>query len=346
MSAAKGPAPLAGARKAAAFLVSLDRAQQAQVLKSLDPRTLADITSAMRELGGAIETSQIDALWGEIARAAHTPAAPRPPRDDEMRALLDAALGKDKAKSVLDGIEDRRRSERPFSALEAQSDASVARALLRESNAVAALVLAHMPPDRSAGLLAAFDADRALDIVRRMAKLEPPPLETSTLVAKDLAAKAAALASMPAATVPATRYEKIAQILVRVPAGVDRTVLTGMEADDKDTANEIRERMFSWNDLAGIDKRGMQRILSSIETRTLAIALKGSVQAVEDSIFANLSTRVRAMVAEERETAGPMPMAEVELARKDILKNVRELIESGQITTQRGGGGGGAEMVT
>lgn len=346
MSTAKSPPSLAGARKAAAFLVSLDRTQQAQLLKSLDARTLADVTTAMRELDGTIEPSQIDALWGEIARAAHAPSTPRPPRDDEMRALLDAALGKDKAKTVLDGIEERRRHDRPFSTLEAQSDASVTNTLLRESNAVAALVLAHMPPDRSAGLLAAFDADRALDIVRRLAKLEPPPFETLVLVAKDLAAKAAAVASLPAATVPATRYEKIAQILVRVPAGVDRTVLTGMEADDKDTANEIRERMFSWNDLAGIDKRGMQRILSSIETRTLAIALKGSLPAVEEAIFANLSTRVRAMVAEERETAGPMPLAEVEMARKEILKNVRELIESGQVATQRGGGGGGAEMVS
>jgi flagellar motor switch protein FliG len=118
---------------------------------------------------------------------------------------------------------------------------------------------------------------------------------------------------------------------------VERSVLGGLEEEDAQMVAEIREYMFTWEDLASLDKRAMQKVLTSVDTRTLSIALKGSSTSVEENILSNLSSRVREMVAEERELAGPMPMSEVQVLRDEVMKAVRGLMESGEIKTTRAG---------
>jgi flagellar motor switch protein FliG len=100
--------------------------------------------------------------------------------------------------------------------------------------------------------------------------------------------------------------------------------------------------MFTWENLADLDKRAMQKVLASIDTKTLAISLKGSTAPVEENIMNNLSSRVRDMIKDERETAGPMSMADVLVARNEVMKAVRTLMESGEFRPSRAG----EELVT
>jgi flagellar motor switch protein FliG len=95
--------------------------------------------------------------------------------------------------------------------------------------------------------------------------------------------------------------------------------------------------MFTWTDLAEVDKRSMQKILGSVDTRTLALALKACTADVEENVGNNLSSRVKAMVIEERELAGAVPMSEVLAARGEILKAVHALIEAGDFQPARSG---------
>ena len=95
--------------------------------------------------------------------------------------------------------------------------------------------------------------------------------------------------------------------------------------------------MFTWDDLATIDRRAMQKILASVETQTLSLALKGSSQEVEANIMENLSSRVRDMVADERELAGSVPLADVQAARSEIMGAVRALMDAGDFTPARAG---------
>jgi flagellar motor switch protein FliG len=114
-------------------------------------------------------------------------------------------------------------------------------------------------------------------------------------------------------------------------------VLDGIHAEDEEMASEIREFMFTWEDLAEVDKRAMQKILASVETRTLSIALKACSASVEDNIMNNLSSRVREMVKDERELAGALPMTEVLQNRAEIMTAVRDLMESGEFRPTRAG---------
>ena len=119
-------------------------------------------------------------------------------------------------------------------------------------------------------------------------------------------------------------------------------VLTRLEEDVDDVARQVRELMFTWDDLATIEKRAMQKILASIDTKTLSIALKASSDAVMANVMGNLSSRVRDMVIDEKELLGPMPFSDVLQSRAEIMAAVRSLMDSGEFSPARAG----EELVT
>ena len=329
---------ISGPQKVAAFLLSLNKAAAAGVLKTLDPKVVSEVAAAMTELDPKLQDrAAVDALYTEMARTLHTPARPRAAADAELQALLEAAIGKDKARTVLSEIHARRRHERPFAELEQHPSSIVGRALGEESPAVTALVLAHLEPKASAEILSTFDPEMALDVVRRMSQVVPPAYETLSAVAESVDARIRTVGAQPVAVDTGTRLKTIAQMLTLSEKEIEKAVLEGLEQTDKDMVAEIREFMFTWDDLATLDKRGMQKVLSSVETRTLAIALKGCNPAVEANIMSNLSTRVRAMITDERELAGAMPKAEIQMSREGIMRAVRLLLESGELNATKAG---------
>lgn len=329
---------ISGVQKVAAFLLSLDKGAAALVLKSLDPRVVSQVASAMTELDPQLQDrAAVDALYTELSRSLHVPAKPRAAADGELSVLLETSLGKDKSKTVLTEIHERRRHERPFARLEKLPSAVVGRALREESAAVAALVLAHLEPKLSAEILGAFEPEAAVEVVRRMSQIVPPGFDTLTTVAESVEARAAIVGAIPSAVEPKERLKTIAQMLTLSEKEIEKAVLEGLDDSDKEMAGTIREFMFTWDDLATLDKRGMQKVLSSVETRSLAIGLKGSKPEVEANIMNNLSTRVRAMIAEERELAGALPMAEINQSREVIMKAVRGLLESGELSSSKAG---------
>jgi flagellar motor switch protein FliG len=213
----------------------------------------------------------------------------------------------------------------------------VGRALRDESPAVSALLLAHLEPKASAEILSALEPEMALEVVRRMSQVVPPGFETLSAVAESIEKRVLSVGAQPVAVDPSARLKTIAQMLTLSEKEIEKAVLEGLEESDKDMVAEIREFMFTWDDLATLDKRGMQKVLSSVETRSLAIALKGCKPEVEANMMNNLSTRVRAMIVDERELAGAMPMAEILMARDGIMRSVRLLLESGELATSKAG---------
>ncbi|MDZ4774729.1 MAG: FliG C-terminal domain-containing protein [Planctomycetota bacterium] len=329
---------VSGAQKVAAFLLSLDKSAAAAVLKSLDPRVVSEVASAMTELDPKLlDRAAVDALYTELSKTLHTPSKPRAAADGELSTLLESSIGKDKSKSVLNEIVERRRHERPFARIEKMPSAVVGRALREESTAVAALVLAHLEPKFSAEILAAFEPDAAVDVVKRMSQIVPPGFDTLATVADSVEARVTIVGARPSPIEPKERLKTIAQMLSLSQKEVERAVLEGLEDTDQEMVGTIREFMFTWDDLASLDKRGMQKVLSSVETRSLAIGLKGSRPEVEANIMNNLSTRVKAMIVDERELAGALPMIEILASREIIMKAVRGLLESGELSSSKAG---------
>jgi flagellar motor switch protein FliG len=136
---------------------------------------------------------------------------------------------------------------------------------------------------------------------------------------------------------PARRLQSVAQILNNSAPEMEKKVIEALAQSDEKVANELREKLFTWEDIATLNRRAMTKILGTVDTKTLSVALKGCSKAVEQNILSNLSSRVREMVLEERELAGAMPLADVKLARDEVLKSIRALIESGEFRPNRGG---------
>lgn len=338
MAKAKKNTPLSGAQKVAAFLLTLDKHATAAVLKNIDPKVLPSIAGAMAELDPRFgEDAKLRELYQEITRVLVRRPGPRPQDDMEVETLFQEAIGRDKAIGVISTLEERRRHERPFAFVEREPAELTSRALQSESAAVAALVLAHLPADLAAEILSGFAPEQALEVVQRMTNLFPPGYEALDTVAQDLRRRLAELAKEPTQTEPEVRLKSIAQLLTFSEPETEKAVIEGLSSADEGVAAQVKELMFTWNDLATVEKRGMQKILGSIETRTLALALKASPKDVQDNILGNLSARVRQMVAEEKELAGAVPMTDVQTARGEILKNVRALMESGDFKPARAG---------
>jgi flagellar motor switch protein FliG len=332
-----------GAQRAALFLLSLDKEAAATVIKHLDEGVIVEVVEAMAQLDpNRTDLDAVKRLDKELVKALHRPRAARLKSAAELQNMLEQTLGRSQASALFDKINQRLLHERPFIGIEKYAAAHVAKALGEESEAVAALALAHLDPALTAEVLASFEPARSLAVVKRMAALVPPGFETLVAVAGEIERRLEALASEPAPPDPTLRLRSIAEVLNFSQPEVEKSLLEGLGAANAELAQEIREFMFTWEDLAKVDKRAMQKILASVDTKTLAIALKACSEAVQANIMSNLSSRVREMVADERELAGPMPMAEVRLARDEIMKAVRALMESGDFRPTRAG----EELVT
>lgn len=329
---------MTGAQKAAAFLMSLDKEAAANVIKNIDEKVIVELVEAMGRLeAGMTEPETIKTLERDFVRSLRKPRGARVRSDEELHAMLEQTLGKTQAGELFDKIQQRLLHERPFLGIEREPAELISKALERESDAVAALVLAHLDPSLSAEVLGHMEGERALAMVRRMATLIPPSFETLVAIAEDLQARVREIAEGPVAPNPQARLRTIAEVLNFSQPEVEKSVLEGIDKDDSKMATDIREFMFTWENLADLDKRAMQKVLASVDTRTLAVSLKGSSARVEANITGNLSLRVREMVKDERELAGQMSLKDVNAARAEVMKAVRGLMESGEFRPARAG---------
>lgn len=329
---------ISGVQKVAAFLLSLDKDVSADLLRRLDPKVIPSVAQAMTDLQPEMCTVEsVDEIYGDLARTVYKRSGVRAQDDFELHDILAQSFGQKEAERVLLEIHERRRKNQPLGFLETMSPEVVARVLNSESTAIVSLVLAHVSPAVSAAVLNTFDEERALDVVKRMTAVVPPSIETMLSIADDLQERIRLAASMPAPPDPGDSLRTIADLLNFSEGETEKVVLSGLDEFNEEMADQVREFMFTWSDLASIEKRAMQKILASVDTKTLAIALKGSPRDVENNIVSNLSSRVKDIVADERELAGPMPLSEVNQSRNEIMVAVRALMEAGEFSPAKSG---------
>ena len=327
-----------GHHRVAAILLSLEAKERAAILRSMKPGVVGRVADAMLELDPRLTAEgAIDQLYGELAKAIHGRRTVRPCEASDLTELLDTAFGPQRSQAMLEEIRERRREERLFLALEKYPPFEIARVLRDESHAVASLVLSHLDPSVSAEILRSFESEAAVAAVSRMATLEPPNPSVLQAIAVDLVEQIDAAPPVAGDSDLSSRLKTIADLLNNATPGIEKGVIASLAEDDEALAEELREHLFTWEDIASIDKRTMQKILGTVNTKTLLIALKSCSDAVEQNVLNNLSARVRDMVAEERDLAGPVPKSEVKAARDEILKNIRAMIEAGQFQPSRGG---------
>lgn len=322
-----------GARKAAVLLLQLGRERAAEVLKSMDDEEIQLVTTEMQALRSVDEQEAVGVLGEFVSAVSRGPLASGGPRF--VRELLTAGLGADRASAVLERV-DAAAAGSHFGFLAGMEAQAVARLLVEEQPQVIAVVLATVGPERALRLLRALPTELQGDVAYRVATMSAPSALAVAHVEAGLERRLAAAstgAAGPAAG--STPLERLVSVLSNADAATEAIVLGRLDTVDPSLAAEVRKQLLTFDDLVRLDDQAVQLVLREVDTKTLAVALKGAGDAVRAKITGNLSERAGANLLEEVELLGPQRKVEVEAARQAVIGTVRELEAAGSIVIAR-----------
>jgi flagellar motor switch protein FliG len=324
---------LSGARKAAIALMALGDAGapffrhfQEDELERV-AREIAALGTVPPELGEQV----LSELHASVSNA-QVPAG----GIDQARRVLAKALGPEQSRRIVDRIVDSLHTAAGFASLERASPEQLSKFFLGEHPQTTALILAHLNPNSAAQLLAQLPDDMRTEVLLRMAGLGEIPPDVIVRISTVIEQKLRSLGGHSHEQRGGVRA--VAELFNRLERGVSRPALERIEAIAPDTAVAIRNLMFVFDDLAGIEENGIREIVNRADKKTLTVALKGASEAIRQRFFANMSKRAVDLMKEEMEMLGAVRLREVEKAQHEIVGIARKLEEEGLITTGSSGG--------
>ena len=331
-------ASLKGVDKAAVFLMTLGEATAAQIVKHLGPREVQKIGSAMSGLH-SISRDTINTTVDEFVDALANQSPLGIGNDDYIRNVLSSALGEDKAKSMLDRILDGNESK-GLDSLKWMDARGVADIIGYEHPQIVAIVLSYLDSDQAGEVLSLLPEKIHADVTMRIAAMDgvqPAAMkELDDMIALQLRGQATGAAAGLGG------LKCVADLLNFVDRGIGTKITEVISELDAELASKIQDLMFTFDNLADVDDRGIQVLLREISSENLVLALKGADDTMKGKIFKNMSQRAAGMLQEDLENRGPVKLSDVEGAQKEIIVIARRLADEGQLSL---GGPGGEEMI-
>lgn len=322
-----------GVRKAAILLVQLGRDRAAQVLAHLPEADVEVVSAEIARLESLDrdEVNQVLAEFADIARAqAHLARGGLSVAEDILRQ----SLGNERASAMIERL-TATNTPAPFAFLQRAEPAQLRSFIADEHPQTIALILAHMPPDRASMLLSGLAPEQQTEIAHRIATMERALPDLVHAVESTLERRLSSMLQ-PADVSQVGGLDPLVSIINRSDRATERQIVAGLEAIDAGLADELRSRMFLFEDVVLLDDRSVQLVLRQVALPDLAMALKGVGEAVRRKILDNLSSRAAENLAEEVELLGPVRLTQVEEAQQAIIRTIRRLEESGEIVVRRG----------
>lgn len=254
---------------------------------------------------------------------------------DQVRRLLTKSLDGDTAKYIMDQL-DLDSGPQPFRELENVSPRILAQILRNEHPQTLALILGHLHPDQAADLLQNLPAGVRAEVLMRLAKLEAVAEDMLLEVDKVLQSQLIAMGGKEGKKVGGVN--SVAEVLNAVDRQTEEEVLSEIEEESAQMAEEIRNLMFVFEDIKALDDRSIRELLKEVSNDELTLALKGASDDLREKFFKNLSERAAAMIQEDLEIMGPVRLSDVEGAQQNVVKAVRRLEAEGRIVIGRGSG--------
>ena len=325
-----------GSERAAVLMMSMGEELAAGVLRYLEPDEIERIGSAMADIG-AVTQQQVGGIVNRFYQEVGDVTALSVGSGDYVEGLLTKALGGNKARTILGRILGAKgASGGGLDMLRWLGADAIAAAVAAEHPQVIATILAHLPEEKAGEVLSHLPEGLPADVLVRLATLDSVPAqalqELDTILSKALAEETAGATT----TIGGVKAAADLVNTLRGTAGSD--LLESVREIDAALADNIEEMMFVFENLLEIDGRGIQALLREVQSDTLLVALKGAAAEMQEHIFSNMSKRAAELLREDLEARGPMRLAEVEVAQKEILTVVRQLIERGDIAFGQSGG--------
>jgi len=330
---ALAPATSVGVRKAAILLIQLGRERAASVLAQLDDTEVEQISAEIARLD-RINTDETQSVLTEfrdmIVARQHIAQGGLA----FAQQLLEESLGAERAGEIMDRLKAAA-VKMPFQFLHRADPAQLRSFIIDEHPQVIALVLAHMTADKASLLLSGLPPERQAEVAHRIATMDRTSPEIVRAVESTLERKLSSMLQ-PAELSRVGGVDPLVNIINRSDRSTERQIVAGLEALDPDLADEVKSRMFMFEDITSLDDRSVQLVLRQVETSDLTMALKGVSDIVRDKITQNLSERAAQNLLEEVELLGPVRLRQVEEAQQAIIRTIRQLEEQGQIMVRRG----------
>ncbi|HCC07610.1 MAG TPA: flagellar motor switch protein FliG [Clostridiales bacterium] len=249
--------------------------------------------------------------------------------------VLQKALGKDRAHDLISKL-TMSLQVKPFEFARKAEASQLVNFIQDEHPQTIALVLSYLGAHQAGNILSALSKDKQADIIKRIAVMDRTSPEIIREVERVLETKVSATVSQEFASVGG--IDSVIEILNSVDRGTEKNILETLEIEDVELAEEIKNKMFVFEDIITLDNKSIQRVLKDVDNSKLAIALKGANSEVKEVMLSNVSKRLAVMINEDMDFMGPVKLRDVEDAQQEIVNVVRKLEEAGEIIIARGGG--------
>jgi flagellar motor switch protein FliG len=325
---------LTGRQKAAILLISLGPEVSAQIFKHLREEEIEQLTLEIANVR-KVDNAEKDAILSEFHQICLVQEYISQGGIQYAKEILEKALGASKAMDIINRL-TATLQVRPFDFARKADPAQILNFIQNENSQTIALILSYLQPDQASIILSSLPQDKQADVAKRIAMMDSTSPEVINQVERVLEQKLSSTVTQDYTS--AGGIEAIVQILNGVDRGTERTILDSLEIQDPELAEEIKKRMFVFEDIVNIDNRSIQRIIRDIENADLQLALKVASEEVREVIFRNMSKRMAETFREEMEYMGPVRLRDVEEAQTRIVATIRRLEEAGEIIIARGGG--------
>ena len=325
---------ITGVQKAAILLIALGPEKSANVFKHLKEDEIEQLTLEIantRSISPSMKDSVLDEFY-EVCLAQQYIAEGG---IAYAKDLLEKSLGAERAKDVI-GKLTASLQVRPFEFVRKTDASQLLNFIQDEHPQTIALILSYLPSGQASAIISALSPDKQTDVAKRIAQMDRTSPDVSKEGEKVLEQKLASLVNQDYTVVGGV--DSIVEILNTVDRGTEKHIMESLEIEDPELADEIRKKMFVFEDILSLDDRSVQRVLREVDNNELAVALKGSNEEVQNLIFSNLSSRLATMIKEDMDFMGPVRMKDVEEAQQKIVNIIRKLEDSAEIIISRGGG--------
>lgn len=325
---------LDGIQKAAILLITLGPEKAAGIFKHLKEDEIEQLTLEIANTR-SVSPADKEAVLNEFYEVCLAQQYIAEGGIGYATDLLQKALGEDKAKEVL-GKLTASLQVRPFEFIRKTEASQLLNFIQDEHPQTIAMILSYLSPAQSAMILGALTPEKQADVAKRIAMMDRTSPDVIKEVERVLERKLASLLNQDYTIVGGV--DAIVDILNTVDRGTEKHIMESLEIEQPELADEIRKKMFVFEDILLLDDRAIQRVLRDVDNNDLGIALKGANEEVQNVIFKNLSKRLSAMIKEDMEFMGPVRMKDVEEAQQKIVGIIRKLEDSAEIVISRGGG--------
>jgi flagellar motor switch protein FliG len=330
----KGLHELSGKEKAAVLLISLGPDASANIYKHLTEEEIERLTLEITNVRKVDSTVKEDII-NEFHQIALAQDYLTQGGISYAKTVLEKALGADEAMNIINRLTSTLQVK-PFDFARKADPRQILNFIQNEHPQTIALILSYLESTQSAQILSELPQELQIEVARRIATMDRTSPEIITEVEQILEKKLSTTVTQD--YTQAGGIEAIVEVLNGVDRGTERTILDALEIHDPELADEIKKRMFIFEDIVTLDSRSIQRVVREVENEDMLLALKTASEEVKNILFQNMSNRMVETFKEEMEYLGPVRIKDVEEAQQRIVSIIRRLEEAGEVVIARGGG--------